>query len=81
MHLEIITPDRKVFEGEVTSARFPGADGSFEVLNNHAPLIAALKAGDVTLTGAAGRDTFRIEGGVVEVLRNNVIVLAEGASA
>lgn len=81
MHLEIITPDRKVFEGEVISANFPGADGSFEVLNNHAPLIAALKAGDVTLTGAAGRDTFRIEGGVVEVLRNNVIVLAEGASA
>lgn len=81
MHLEIITPDRKVFEGEVTSARFPGADGLFEVLNNHAPLIAALKAGDVTLTGAAGRDTFRIEGGVVEVLHNNVIVLAEGASA
>jgi len=81
MHLEIITPDRKVFEGEVTSARLPGADGSFEVLNNHAPLIAALKAGDVTLTGAAGRDTFHIEGGVVEVLRNNVIVLAEGASA
>jgi len=81
MHLEIITPDRKVFEGEVTSAKFPGADGSFEVLNNHAPLIAALKAGEVTLTGAAGRDTFHIEGGVVEVLRNNVIVLAEGASA
>ncbi len=81
MHLEIITPDRKVFEGEVTSANFPGADGSFEVLNNHAPLIAALKAGDVLLTSATGRDTFHIEGGVVEVLRNNVIVLAEGASA
>ena len=81
MHLEIITPDRKVFAGDVISARFPGADGSFEVLNNHAPLIAALRAGDVTLTGPAGRDTFRIEGGVVEVLRNNVIVLAEGAVA
>lgn len=81
MHLEIITPDRKVFAGDVTSARFPGADGSFEVLNNHAPLIAALQAGDVTLTGPASRDTFHIEGGVVEVLRNNVIVLAEGASA
>ena len=81
MHLEIITPDRKVFEGEVTSARFPGADGSFEVLNNHAPLIAALRAGDVTLTGGAGREVIRIEGGVVEVLRNNVIVLAEGVVA
>ena len=81
MHLEIITPDRKVFEGEVTAAQFPGADGSFEVLNNHAPLIATLKAGDVTLTGASGREVIRIEGGVVEVLRNNVIVLAEGAVA
>ena len=79
MHLEIITPDRKVFEGEVTAAQFPGADGSFEVLNNHAPLIATLKAGDVTLTGTSGREVIRIEGGVVEVLRNNVIVLAEGA--
>ena len=81
MHLEIITPDRKVFVGEVSSARFPGADGLFEVLNNHAPLISALKAGEVVLTGAAGREVFAIEGGVVEVLRNNVIVLAEGASA
>ena len=79
MHLEIITPDRKVFEGEVTSAQFPGADGSFEVLNNHAPLIAALRSGDVTVTSAAGREAIRIEGGVVEVLRNQVIVLAEGA--
>jgi len=81
MHLEIITPDRKVFEGEVVAARFPGADGSFEVLNNHAPLISALKAGEVTLTGANGRETIHIEGGVVEVLRNNVVVLAEGVSA
>jgi len=81
MHLEIITPDRKVFEGEVTVARFPGADGSFEVLNNHAPLISALSAGEVTLTSANGREAIRIEGGVVEVLRNNVIVLAEGVVA
>lgn len=81
MHLEIITPDRKVFEGEVTSAQFPGTDGLFEVLNNHAPLIAALKGGDVTLTGGTGREVIRIEGGVVEVLNNNVIVLAEGALA
>jgi len=81
MHLEIITHDRKVFEGEVTSARLPGADGLFEVLDNHAPLIAALRAGEVTLTGAAGREAIRIEGGVVEVLRNNVIVLAESVIA
>ncbi|MCB2379655.1 MULTISPECIES: ATP synthase F1 subunit epsilon [Hymenobacter] len=81
MHLEIITPDRKVFAGDVVSAQFPGTDGLFEVLNNHAPLISALKSGDITVVGAAGRESFRIEGGVVEVLRNNVIVLAEGAVA
>ena len=80
MHLEIITPDRKVFEGEVAAARFPGADGSFEVLNNHAPLISALQAGEVVLNGG-GAGTFRISGGIVEVLRNKVVVLAESASA
>ena len=80
MHLEIITPDRKVFEGEVSSARFPGADGSFEVLNNHAPLISALQAGDVILNGG-GAGTFHIGGGIVEVLHNKVVVLAESASA
>ncbi|MBW3129327.1 ATP synthase F1 subunit epsilon [Hymenobacter profundi] len=81
MHLEIITPDRKVFEGEVTSAQFPGIDGLFEVLNNHAPLISALKTGAVTINGASGRESFNIDGGVVEVLRNNVIVLAESIKA
>lgn len=80
MHLEIITPDRKVFEGEVASARFPGADGSFEVLNNHAPLISALQAGDIILNGG-GAGTFHVSGGIVEVLRNKVVVLAESASA
>ncbi|HEX8349710.1 MAG TPA: ATP synthase F1 subunit epsilon [Hymenobacter sp.] len=81
MHLEIITPDRKVFAGEVTAAQFPGSDGLFEVLNNHAPLISALKAGNIVVTSGGGRESFRIEGGVVEVLRNNVIVLAEGVAA
>jgi len=80
MQLEIITPDRKVFAGEASSVRFPGLDGQFEVLDNHAPLIAALAAGDVLVTGAGG-GTFHIGGGTVEVLRNKVIVLAESASA
>ena len=80
MQLEIITPDRKVFAGEASSVRFPGTDGQFEVLDNHAPLIAALAAGDVVVTGAGG-GTFRIGGGTVEVLRNKVTVLAESAAA
>ena len=81
MHLEIITPDRKVFAGDVSSAKFPGVGGQFEVLDNHAPLISALQAGEVAVTGAAGREAFRISGGVVEVLRNSVVVLAESAGA
>ena len=47
MYLEIYTPDKKVFEGEVTSATFPGSDGTFQVLNDHAPLISTLGKGDI----------------------------------
>jgi len=47
MILEILTPEKKVFEGEVNSAIFPGADGSFQVLNNHAPLVSLLKDGAI----------------------------------
>lgn len=47
MQLEIITPESLVFEGEATAVQFPGLDGSFQVLNGHAPIISALAAGDV----------------------------------
>jgi len=49
MKLEIITPDKKLFEGSVKSAVFPGSEGSFGVLNNHSPMIAALKEGVIEL--------------------------------
>jgi len=76
--LEIITPDKKLFEGSVKSAIFPGSEGSFGVLSNHAPMIATLKEGKVVLIeDNNNRVEFAIKGGVVEVLKNNVIVLAE----
>jgi F-type H+-transporting ATPase subunit epsilon len=75
--LEIITPDNKVFSGEVSCANFPGSAGSFEVLTNHAPLISTLGKGTITLGTDKGVETFVIDGGIVEVLNNNVIVLAE----
>lgn len=78
MHLEIITPDRKIFEGDVTLATLPGSDGSFQILDNHAPLVSLLKAGRVEYKSAAGRQQVDITGGVVEVLSNKVIVLADG---
>lgn len=79
MLLEIITPDKKVFEGEVTIVTFPGSDGSFQVLNNHAPLVSLLKDGVVEYkTSEKGATQVAITGGVVEVLKNKVIVLADG---
>jgi F-type H+-transporting ATPase subunit epsilon len=81
MHLEILTPEKKVFEGNVHIVTFPGADGSFQVLDNHAPLISLLKEGVVEYKSKEATQTVRITGGVVEVLKNNVILLADGVVA
>ncbi len=78
MYLEIITPDQKVFEGEVISVSFPGIDGSFQVLNNHAPLVSTLAKGTIEYESKESIDDVVVSGGVVEVLNNRVIVLAEG---
>ena len=80
MHLEIITPEKKIFEGEVTVATFPGADGSFQVLNDHAPLVSLLKDGQVIYKSKESTQQVTITGGVVEVLKNKVIVLADGVA-
>ncbi len=78
MHLEIITPEKKVYSGEVEAIRLPGAEGSFGILNNHAPLIATLKQGTVKVTEVSKKvENFVINGGVVEVLHNKITVLAE----
>lgn len=78
MNIELITPDRKVFGGEADRIKLPGIDGLFEVLRNHAPMIAALKAGEVKITSKDGVTSFHIIGGFAEVLNNQVVVLAEG---
>lgn len=77
MHVEIITPDKKVFAGEVSAATFPGTNGSFQVLNDHAPLVSTLGKGDVILSANGTKTTYTVDGGVVEVLKNNILVLAE----
>jgi F-type H+-transporting ATPase subunit epsilon len=78
MHLEILTPEKKVFEGDVTIATFPGSDGSFQVMDHHAPLISLLKEGVVEYKGKEGVHSVTITGGVVEVLKNKTILLADG---
>jgi F-type H+-transporting ATPase subunit epsilon len=78
MHLEILTPEKKVFEGDVTIATFPGSDGSFQVMDNHAPLISLLTQGLVEYRSKESKQSLMITGGVVEVLKNKVILLADG---
>jgi F-type H+-transporting ATPase subunit epsilon len=78
MNLEIITPDKKLFEGQVKSAVFPGSEGSFGVLNNHSAMIATLKKGTIEVVDENNSaQSFAVKGGVVEVFKNKVIVLAE----
>ena len=77
MTLEIITPDRKVYSGDAIAVTFPGSEGQFQVLNDHAPLVSTLAQGPIVVQTAAGQQTFTVEGGVVEVLQNKVLVLAE----
>lgn len=79
MYLEIITPDKKIFAGEVTSVMVPGASGQFQMLNNHAPIISSLLNGPVKVKTASGSHTFDVKGGVVEMLNNKITLLAESA--
>ncbi len=77
MQLEILTPEKKVFTGEVQSVSVPGTKGAFEVLNNHAPIISTLDKGILKLRTKDAEQSFKISGGVIEVLNNKVVVLIE----
>ena len=78
MVVEIITPDTKLFEGEVNSIKLPGKNGGFEILNNHAPIISTLTAGKISIASDNGqKESFDIQGGVIEMQNNKIIVLAD----
>lgn len=96
MYLEIITPENKIFSGDVEAVQLPGLDGSFQVLKGHAPIISALQSGKVKVdlskpfeseektsklieTDGSNAKVIRvaIKGGVVEMLNDKVIVLAD----
>ena len=78
MYLEIVKPDKKIFAGEIDLIRLPGSKGSFEILENHAPLISTLEEGPVKVIDKTGKEhNFHISKGVVECLENNVVVLVE----
>jgi len=81
MQLEIITPDKTIYSGEVSSATFPGVKGSFQVLNNHAPIISSINQGVVKYQDEKGEGKIEVSGGVVEVKDNKIILLAESVLA
>jgi F-type H+-transporting ATPase subunit epsilon len=80
MHLEVITPDKKVFNGEISSVSLPGTNGGFEILKDHAPLISSLAKGNMKIVSKDGVKNMYVEGGTVEVLDNKIVVLAESAN-
>jgi len=82
MHLEILTPEQKIFSGEVRGILLPGAEGYFEILENHAPIIASLGKGKMKiLKDKTQTEVYEISSGFVEVLNNKTSVLLEGAKA
>lgn len=80
MTLEILTPEKKIFSGEVYGVQLPGIGGMFEVLEKHAPIVSALKAGKLKiLKDKNATSLYSIQSGFVEVLNNKTTVLVEGA--
>ncbi|MCJ7465271.1 MAG: F0F1 ATP synthase subunit epsilon [Maribacter sp.] len=92
MYLEIVSPEATLFAGEVTSVTVPGVNGEFQMLNNHAPIVSLLQAGEVKIQGnlaisenfekrfskdSNGRTILRINSGTVEMKNNKIIVLAD----
>ena len=78
MYLEILTPQKKIYSGEIKLLKVPGSKGSFEILKNHAPIISTLEKGPMKfVTPENETHTFSIESGVVQVANNKIIVLAE----
>ncbi len=78
MKLEILTPEKKLFKGEVRSVSLPGKKGSFMILDNHAPIVSTLAKGTITvLTKDYKEENINVLGGVIEANRNNIIVLAD----
>ncbi len=80
MTLDILTPESKVFSGEVYGVQLPGISGMFELLDKHAPMVSALKNGNLKiLKDKTATTSYSIQSGFVEVLNNKVTVLVEGA--
>ena len=78
MQLEILTPNKNIFSGEIKLVKVPGSNGSFEIMKNHAAIISTLTDGKVKVETESGEILhYKTSGGVVEVKNNHIIVLVE----
>jgi F-type H+-transporting ATPase subunit epsilon len=77
MKLEIITPEMSVFDGEVDTVILPGKNGQFQLLKDHAPMVSTLAKGELIYEVAGKKESMIVDGGVIEVSKNKVLVLAE----
>jgi F-type H+-transporting ATPase subunit epsilon len=81
MNISVLTPDKEIFQGAITSVKVPGSLGQFQVLKNHAPIVSSLEKGNVTIVKENGEKmTFGIKGGFIEVLNNEVSLLVQGVA-
>ena len=82
MQLDILTPEKKIYSGKVYGIQLPGTEGSFDVLDQHAAMIASLGKGKMKiLTDKNNSTSYEINSGFIEVLNNKATVLIEGAIA
>ena len=90
MFIEIVSPEKTIFTGDVNSVYLPGIDGFFQILNNHAPIVSTLKKGTIKLSGkfeddvsenlnmeGVNKASLAIESGVVEMKNNKLIILVD----
>ena len=75
MDVQIITPDKSLYQGQADLITVPGTSGSIGILNHHAPLVSSLKKGESKIVLNEKEEFFKIEGGVIEVSQNKVNVL------
>jgi F-type H+-transporting ATPase subunit epsilon len=81
MNITILTPDKEVFKGAITSVKVPGSGGQFQVLRNHAAIVSSLDAGNVKIVKEGGEVfNFGIKNGFIEVLNNEVSLLVSGVT-
>ena len=78
MTLEIITPEKELYNGTVTSVKVPGSAGEFEILNNHASIVSSLINGNIRVINDNHEElNFNLKSGVIEMQKNKIVILAE----